>query len=391
MSYLLLFRTRDQRLCAPPPQLKVGLDESRRCRSALKDLAKPRVGFSRGSGYAICEASHRENEERHTALEPRSPGGLAIHRVGLIVPGGFHIMSYATLATFDTANFVANETFYDASILSENGGPVHNNLGVATETAALDVKPFDTLLLGAGFVLTPPSRKLSAFLCGAVKDGRRVASICLGTFALAEAGILDGRRATTHWFFSQQLAQRFPKVRVEMDRIFIADGPVWTSAGMTAGVDMALSLVERDMGADVARATAKMMVVHHRRAGGQSQHSAMFDLDAKSDRVQDALTFAKKNLRAPLTIEQLADAARLSPRHFTRVFRMETGLSPARAVENLRLEAARYLLEQGRLPIEEIARETGFVDRERMRRSFMRTYGQTPQAIRNASHPLATI
>jgi transcriptional regulator GlxA family with amidase domain len=117
----------------------------------------------------------------------------------------------------------------------------------------------------------------------------------------------------------------------------------------------------------------------------------MLELDAKSDRVQDALAFARKNLREPLPVERLAQAARLSPRQFTRVFRLETGQSPARAVENLRLEAARYMLEQGRLPIEEISRETGFGDRERMRRSFLRTYGQTPQAIRNASHPLATI
>ena len=117
----------------------------------------------------------------------------------------------------------------------------------------------------------------------------------------------------------------------------------------------------------------------------------MFELDAKSDRVQNALAFARNNLRQPLTVEQLAEAARLSPRQFTRVFRAETGHSPARAVENLRLEAARYLLEQGRLPIQEIVQETGFGDRERMRRSFLRTFGQTPQAIRNASQPLATM
>ena len=314
-----------------------------------------------------------------------------MHRVGLIVPAGFHVMSYAALATFDTANYVARETFYEVNILSDNGGPVPNSFGTATDTLPLDIKPFDTLLMGAGLALAPPTPKLSEFLREAVKDARRVASICIGSFVLAEAGILDGRRATTHWAWAQELAQRFPKVRVEMDRIFIADGPVWTSAGMTAGVDMALGLVERDMGENFARATAKMMVVHHRRAGGQSQHSAMFQLDAKTDRIQDALAFAQKNLRAPLRVEQLAEAARLSPRQFTRLFRMETGQSPARAVENLRLEAARYLLEHGRLSVEEIARETGFVDRERMRRSFVRTYGQTPQAIRNASHPLATI
>jgi transcriptional regulator GlxA family with amidase domain len=312
-------------------------------------------------------------------------------RVGLILPAGFHVMSYATLATFDTANFIAGEEFYAVSILSEHGGPVPNSFGTATETEPLDIKPFDTLLVGAGLALTPPSPKLVTFLREAVTDARRVASICIGTFILAEAGILDGRRVTTHWAWSQELQRRFPKARVEMDRIFIADGPVWTSAGMTAAIDMALGIVERDMGEDIARATAKMMVVHHRRAGGQSQHSAMFELDAKSDRVQDALAFARRNLREPLNVDQLAEAARLSPRQFTRVFRLETGQSPARAVENLRLEGARYMLEQGRLSIEEITRETGFGDRERMRRSFLRTYGQTPQAIRNASHPLAMI
>jgi transcriptional regulator GlxA family with amidase domain len=314
-----------------------------------------------------------------------------MHRVGLIVPAGFHVMSYAALATFDTANYIAGEAFYDVNILSKNGGAVPNSFGTTTETLPLDVKPFDTLLIGAGLGVTSATPKLSSFLREAVKDARRVASICVGAFILAEAGILDGRRATTHWAFAQELAQRFPKVRVEMDRIFIADGPVWTSAGMTAGVDMALGLVERDMGENLAHATAKMMVVHHRRAGGQSQHSALFQLDAKTDRIQDALAFAQKNLRAPLRVEQLAQAARLSPRQFTRLFRMETGQSPARAVENLRLEAARYLLEHGRLSVEEIAREAGFVDRERMRRSFLRTYGQTPQAIRGASHPLATM
>jgi transcriptional regulator GlxA family with amidase domain len=312
-------------------------------------------------------------------------------RVGLIVPAGFSAMSCATLAAFDTANFTAGEQFYDISVLSEHGGPVPNSFGTATETEPLDIKPFDTLLVAACPVPTPATPKLLAFLRQAVTDVRRVGSICSGTFALAEAGILDGRRATTHWVWAQELERRFPKVRVEIDRIFIADGPVWTSAGMTAGIDMALGLVERDMGRDAARATAKMMVVHHRRAGGQSQHSALLELDAKSDRVQDALTFARNNLRQPLTVEQLAEAARISPRQFTRVFRAETGQSPARAVENLRLEAARYMLEQGRLPVEEIAQETGFGDRERMRRSFLRSFGQTPQAIRNASHPLATI
>ena len=130
------------------------------------------------------------------------------------------------------------------------------------------------------------------------------------------------------------------------------------------------------------------MVVHHRRAGGQSQHSALLEIDAQSDRVQDALQYARRNLSKPLSVEKLAQAACLSPRQFSRVFHLETGMSPAKAVENLRLEAARLMLEQGRLPVETVARTTGFGDRERMRRSFVRAYGQTPQSIRNASSPL---
>jgi transcriptional regulator GlxA family with amidase domain len=146
---------------------------------------------------------------------------------------------------------------------ASRGGPVPNSFGTATETEPLDIRPFDTLLVGSGTAPTPSTPKLLAFLREAVTDVRRVASICIGAFILAEAGVLDGRRATTHWAFAQELERRFPKVRVEMDRIFIADGPVWTSAGMTAGIDMALGLVERDLGSDIARATARMMVVHH--------------------------------------------------------------------------------------------------------------------------------
>lgn len=217
-----------------------------------------------------------------------------------------------------------------------------------------------------------------------------VTSVCTGAGLLARTGLLDGRRATTHWMFADELRRRYPKVTVEVDRIFIADGPIWTSAGMTAGLDLALSLVERDLGAEKSREIARVLVLHHRRAGGQSQHSTLLDLDAKSDRVQKALLYARRNLSAPLSVENLAEAACLSPRQFSRVFRAETGLSPAKAIENLRLEAARLMLEQGRLPIESIANETGFADRERMRRSFVRAFGQTPQAIRKAAPPLAS-
>ena len=298
-------------------------------------------------------------------------------------------MSFAPISVFETVNFVAGERLYDIRLVSETGERIANSLGRAMDTERLGDNSYDTLVIGAAPEIRRPSPQTIAALRGAMAGTRRIASICIGAFTLAEAGILDGRRATTHWAYAQDLHRRFPKVTVEMDRIFIADGPIWTSAGMTAGIDMALGLIERDMGPEIARATARTLVVHHRRAGGQSQHSAMLELDAKSDRVQMALAFARENLRESLTVEHLADAARLSPRQFSRVFRMETGQSPAKAIENLRLEAARFMLEQGRLPVEEIARATGFGDRERMRRSFLRTFGLTPQALRNAADPLA--
>jgi transcriptional regulator GlxA family with amidase domain len=171
-------------------------------------------------------------------------------------------------------------------------------------------------------------------------------------------------------------------VKVEEDRIFIVDGPVWTSAGMTAGFDLALAMVEKDLGADVARSVARQLVVYHRRAGGQSQHSTLLELEPKSDRIQNALAYAKRNLHTPLSVEQLAEAAHLSPRQFSRAFRAETGQSPAKAVENLRVEAARLMMEEGRHPMDVVANETGFADRDRMRRAFLRNLGQPPQVIR---------
>jgi len=311
-------------------------------------------------------------------------------RVGLIVPQGFATLSFAPLTVFEAGNLVLEQPFYEVHVTSESGGRVLNSFGMEVMTERVTDTTFDTLLVGSPPDLRAPSPELLSFLRGALTKTRRIASICAGAFILGEAGLLDGRRATTHWLFAKELQRRYPKTSVEVDRIFIADGQVWTSAGMTAGIDLALSLVERDIGREKARDAARTLVVHHRRAGGQSQHSALLDLDAKSDRVQNALQFARRNLDASLTVETLAEAACLSPRQFSRVFRAETGLSPAKAIENLRLEAARLMLEQGRLPLETVAAESGFGDRERMRRSFVRTFGQSPQAIRNAASPLAS-
>jgi transcriptional regulator GlxA family with amidase domain len=222
-----------------------------------------------------------------------------------------------------------------------------------------------------------------------MRQARRVTSICTGAFALAEAGLLDGRRATTHWGFAQELQKRHPLVQVQPDRIFINDGPVWTSAGMTAGIDMVLALVEQDLGAEIARAVAKKMVVYYRRPGGQSQFSAMLELEPQSDRIQKTLAHARAHLREPLSVEDLADVAHLSPRQFSRAFKAETGQSPAQAVENLRVEAARTMIDAGELALGVVAREAGFGDPERMRRAFLRTLGQPPQSIRRSARLMA--
>jgi transcriptional regulator GlxA family with amidase domain len=305
-----------------------------------------------------------------------------MQRIGFIVFPGFQVMSFAVMSVFEFANQEMEEPVYDVRLLSETGGPIRASIGLSVATEPFDGRKFDTLIVGGSGVVESPTPGLIQFLRRALGRSRRVASTCRGAFVLAEAGLLDGRRATTHWNRARDLQARFPKVRVEEDRIFIIDGPVWTSAGMTAGIDLALAMVEKDLGADVARAVARMLVVYHRRAGGQSQFSALLELEPKSDRIQSALAYAKRNLANRLTVGLLAEAAHLSPRQFSRAFRAETGQSPAKAIENLRLEAARLMMEQSRHPIEVIARQTGFADRDRMRRAFLRTFGQPPQVIR---------
>lgn len=305
-----------------------------------------------------------------------------MQRLGYIVASGFQVMGFGALSVFEFANLSAGEPFYDVHLLSETGSAVRSSLGVSVHTEAFDDSHFDTIVVGGSTGLTAATPGLIAFVQNAFAKSRRLASICTGAYVLAEAGLLDGRRATTHWAHARTLQKRYPAVKMEEDRIFIVDGPVWTSAGMSAGIDLALSMVEKDLGAEVARLVSKSLVIHHRRAGGQSQHSALLELDAKSDRVQTALEYAKRNLRTPLSVEQLADAAHLSPRQFSRAFHAETGQSPAKAVENMRVEAARVMMEQGRHPIDVVANETGFADRERMRRAFLRAYGQPPQTMR---------
>jgi transcriptional regulator GlxA family with amidase domain len=307
-----------------------------------------------------------------------------MHTIGFVVFPKFNMLGFATVGVFELANIVLNEQAYEVTVLSEAGGLVSAAAGIKVASEPFGDAVFDTVIFAAGVETDFASPAATAFVRRALNTSRRIAAPCTGAFVLAEAGVLDGRRATTHWRFAGDLKLRFPKVSVEEDQIFIVDGSVWTSAGMTATIDMALAMVEKDHGKDVSHAVARRLVVYHRRAGGQPQFSALLELEPKSDRIQKAMDYASANLRNALSVEELAEVASLSPRQFSRAFTAETGQSPGKAIEQLRVEAARLMLEQGRHSMDVIAKEVGFSDRDRMRHAFVRTLGQPPQAIRRA-------
>ena len=306
-----------------------------------------------------------------------------MRRIGFLVYPGFQIMSLSVTTVLEMANQISGAPIYEIIVASEHGGLVASSVGVSVQTSQFGEADFDTIIVGAASDFQPSSPILLSFLRKAAAGAaRRVVTGCTGAFVLAEAGLLDGRRATTHWRYARDLQRRYPEISVDEDRIFIEDRNVWTSAGMTAAIDLALALVEDDLGADIARSVAKAMVVYHRRAGGQSQFSSLLELEPKSDRIQSVLTYAKSHLASSLTVEDLAKVAHLSPRQFSRAFSLETGQPPAKAIENLRVEAARLAIEDGRHNIDEIAQMTGFGDRDRMRRAFLRVLGQPPQVLR---------
>lgn len=307
-----------------------------------------------------------------------------MHRVGYLITEGFQIMSLATQAVFEFANIAAGETVYKIQNFSVGGGTVRSSLGMYMDTLPLGAPGLaDTwMITGTLTPLTPPGDEVLASVRGFVDGARRIAGLCTGCFVLAQAGVLDNRRATTHWAYAKKLRELHPKIEVEEDRIFIVDGQIWTSAGMTAALDMALGMVEKDLGTELARSVARKLVMHQRRSGGQSQHSELLTLAPKSDRIQNALDYARKHLNRPLSVEELAESVHLSPRQFTRVFTAETGQSPAKAVESLRLEAARLMIEQSRHSLDVVAKETGFRDRRHLREVFIRGFGVPPQAVR---------
>lgn len=273
---------------------------------------------------------------------------------------------------------------YRITVMSLTGGEVTSStcLNVATQPPA--TAGIDTFVVVGDFSLAHRAvlpEEISLIRATSAR-ARRTASVCMGAFLLAGSGLLDGRQATTHWRYAQKLQSLYPAIRVDGDRIFLSDDGIWTSAGMTAGIDMTLAMVEEDLGRDIARTVARMLVVYFRRPGGQMQHSSLLELDPDSDRVRHVLSYIRQHLSDALSIERLAEVANLSVRQFSRVFVAGTGMTPAKAIERLRTEAARTKVEDGREALKAIARSTGFTDTERMRQSFVRVFGQSPESIR---------
>jgi transcriptional regulator GlxA family with amidase domain len=309
--------------------------------------------------------------------------------IAIVIFPDFQLLDAAgPIAAFELPAREMGEPAYRLRVVARSAGPVVSSAGVALMAEALpDTRGIDTLLVvgGRGTRGTEPHMELLAWLRETAAAARRVTSVCTGAFLLAAAGLLDGRTATTHWRYAPSLARQYPSIRVEPDRIFVRDGDLWTSAGITAGIDLALALIAEDLGEAIAKRTARRLVVHHRRPGGQSQFSALLELDQPNGRFGGLLSWAQERLHEPLPVERLADRAAMSPRHFARAFAAETGTTPAKAIQRLRLEAARAHVEQGSAPIDRIAAQSGFGDPERMRRAFIRVFGQPPQALRRAA------
>ncbi len=309
-------------------------------------------------------------------------------RIGVLLFPGFQILDAAgPLAAFEIAAR-CREGAYRLEIFAMRAGPVDSSSGVALQARDFaEGGALDTLIVagGDGTRRAVSDRELLDAIRDHAARARRVASVCSGAFLLAEVGLLDGRRATTHWGRGPQFARAYPRVRLEPDRIYVRDGPIWTSAGITAGIDLALAMIADDLGEDVARQTARQLVVYRQRPGGQSQFSALVEMEPRDGRFSRLLGWARERLDEPLGVERLAGQAAMSPRHFSRAFLRDTGVSPARAIERLRLEAARSLIETGAEPIELVAGRVGFGDPERMRRAFLRVFGQPPRILRRVA------
>jgi transcriptional regulator GlxA family with amidase domain len=294
------------------------------------------------------------------------------------------------LQVFSTANDFVRESGgappYAPRVVAQGGGDIIASAGLGIAAGRLPPvdAALDTLVIagGEGVQAAAADPALVDWIRRRANSARRVASVCTGAFLLAATGLLDGRRAATHWSLCDEFARKFPAIRVEPDPIFVRDGSVWTSAGVTAGIDLALALVEKDLGRKVALAVARYLVVFLKRPGGQAQFSTALSLQAAEDKFGALHDWIGAHLADEISLAILARQAGMSQRSFSRHYTEQTGLTPGRAVERLRVQAARQLLLESRLPIKRISRRCGFGSEETMRRSFLRLLGATPQDYR---------
>jgi transcriptional regulator GlxA family with amidase domain len=321
---------------------------------------------------------------RTSSAAPRVIEIVAFARVQLLDVSG-------PLQVFSTANDIVAESGgappYALRVVAQAGGNViaSAGLGLAADRLPPLGAALDTLVIagGDGVQAAVADPALVDWIRRRAESARRVASVCTGAFLLAATGLLDGRRAATHWSLCVELARKFPAVKVEPDPIFVCDGPIWTSAGVTAGIDLALALVEKDLGRTLALAVARYLVVFLKRPGGQAQFSTALSLQAAEDKFGALHDWINAHLADEISLAVLARQAGMSQRSFSRRYTQATGLTPGRAIERIRVEAARQMLLQSRLPIKRICRRCGFGSEETMRRSFLRLIGATPQDYRS--------
>jgi transcriptional regulator GlxA family with amidase domain len=297
---------------------------------------------------------------------------------------GFQLVDLGAMTVFDLANREAGGRAYDLRTVSAHGTAVRSSAGATLDTQAWrdGDGTFDTMLVFGAADPVVPDPDTVALLRRAGAGARRIGTACNGTALLAPTGLLDGRNVAVRALHAAGLKARHPAIRVDPERVWIRDGKIWSSAGMTASIDLALALVEDDLGADAALAVARRLVLYHWRSGADTQSSNLLDMRPKSDRIRTALGYARRNLRLPLSIDELAEQVHMSRRHFTRTFRAETGQSPARAIETMRAEVARTLLESSMLALDTVAREAGFTSTDQMRMALERVYRRSPQDLR---------
>ena len=305
--------------------------------------------------------------------------------IGLLVYPDFQLMDASgPISVFEIARR-QKKSVPRTGLFATKAGLVRSSSGAEMFARSLRAANSVTTLIvagGEGVEAAARCKTTVAFVRKMADRGVRLASVCTGAYLLAEAGLLNGRCATTHWSRTRDFIGRYPKVKLQADRIFTRDAGIWTSAGVTAGIDLALAMVTEDHGDEISQATARQLVLYNRRSGGQSQFSTLLELKTPNGRFGNLLSWVRENLDARLTVEALAERAELSTRHFVRSFVAETGITPSKAVERLRVEAARERVQSSGEAIERVAKSTGFRDPERMRRAFVRAFGQPPQSLR---------